>query len=40
LTRQQREFIDKRNTSFGRRGYDLRQAMADRLDRLNTVAAQ
>jgi uncharacterized protein YecT (DUF1311 family) len=38
LTRQQREFIDQRNTSFGRRGYDLRQAMEQRLDRLNTTA--
>jgi tetratricopeptide (TPR) repeat protein len=40
LTRQQRDFIDKRNASFGRRGYDLRQAMQDRLDRLNTIVRQ
>ena len=38
LTRQQRDFIDKRNASFGRRGYDLRQAMEARLDQLNTIA--
>jgi hypothetical protein len=38
LTRQQRDFIDQRNASFGRRGYDLRQAMEARLDRLNTIA--
>ena len=38
LTRQQRDFIDKRNASFGRRGYDLRQAMEERLDRLNAIA--
>ena len=38
LTRQQRDFIDTRNASFGRRGYDLRQAMEARLDRLNTLA--
>ena len=40
LTRQQRDFIDKRNASFGRRGYDLRQAMEDRLEKLNTIARQ
>jgi uncharacterized protein YecT (DUF1311 family) len=40
LTRQQRDFIDLRNASFGRRGYDLRQAMEERLDRLNTIARQ
>ena len=40
LTRQQRDFIDKRNASFGRRGYDLRQAMEERLDRLNMIARQ
>jgi uncharacterized protein YecT (DUF1311 family) len=38
LTRQQRDFIDKRNASFGRRGYDLHQAMEERLDQLNTIA--
>ena len=38
LTRQQRDFIETRNASFGRRGYDLRQAMETRLDRLNTIA--
>jgi tetratricopeptide (TPR) repeat protein len=40
LTRQQRDFIGRRNASFGRRGYDLRQAMEDRLDRLNDIARQ
>ncbi|MGZ5927127.1 MAG: tetratricopeptide repeat protein [Rhizomicrobium sp.] len=40
LTRQQRDFIDQRNASFGRRGYDLRQAMEERLDRLNSIARQ
>ena len=40
LTRQQRDFIDRRNASFGRRGYDLRQAMEDRLDKLNAIARQ
>src|SRR5260221_3031026 len=40
LTRQQRDFIDLRNASFGRRGYDLRQAMEERLDRLNSIARQ
>jgi tetratricopeptide (TPR) repeat protein len=37
LTRQQRDFIDKRNASFGRRGYDLRKAMQDRLDTLTGI---
>jgi uncharacterized protein YecT (DUF1311 family) len=37
LTEQQRDFIGKRNASFGRRGYDLRQAMQERLDKLNTI---
>ena len=40
LTRQQRDFIDRRNAAFGRRGYDLRQAMEDRLDKLNAIARQ
>ena len=38
LTQQQRDFIEKRNASFGHHGYDLRQAMAERLDKLNTSA--
>jgi hypothetical protein len=38
LTEQQRDFIGTRNASFGRRGYDLRQAMEQRLDRLNGIA--
>ena len=40
LTRQQRDFIIRRNASFGRRGYDLRQAMEERLDKLNAIARQ
>ena len=40
LTRQQRDFIDARNASFGRRGYDLRQAMQARLDQLSTISRQ
>jgi len=40
LTRQQRDFIEKRNASFGHGGYDLRQAMEDRLEKLNTIARQ
>ena len=40
LTRQQREFIEKRNASFGRRSYDLRQAMEERLEKLTAIARQ
>ena len=40
LTREQRDFIGKRNASFGRRGYDLRQAMEERLEKLNAIARQ
>ena len=40
LTRQQRDFIQRRNSSFGKRGYDLRQAMEDRLEKLDTIARQ
>ena len=40
LTWPQRDFLEKRNASFGRRGYDLRQAMEDRLEKLNTIARQ
>jgi hypothetical protein len=28
LTRQQRDFLEKRNASFGKRGYDLRQGFS------------
>jgi tetratricopeptide (TPR) repeat protein len=38
LTRQQREFIEKRNASYGHPGYDLRQAMAERVDQLSAIA--
>jgi tetratricopeptide (TPR) repeat protein len=37
LTQQQRDFIAKRNTSFGQRGYDLRVAMEARLKALTGV---
>lgn len=40
LTRQQRAFIDTRNASFGKRGYDLRPAMEERLEKLNTISRQ
>ena len=40
LTRQQRDFVEKRNASFGRGGYDVRQAMEDRLEKLDTIAGQ
>jgi hypothetical protein len=30
----------KRNASFGRRFYDLRQAMEARLDKLNSISRQ
>ncbi len=40
LTAQQRDFIAHRNASFGRPGYDLRQAMEARLDKLNSIARQ
>ena len=40
LTRQQREFIEKRNASYGRPGYDLRQAMAERVDQLGAISKQ
>ena len=38
LTRQQRDFIAHRNALFGHRGYDLRQAMEQRRDKLNSIA--
>jgi hypothetical protein len=34
LTRQQRDFIDKRNATFGRRPYDLGQVMVQRPNEL------
>ncbi|MGA7072943.1 hypothetical protein [Bradyrhizobium sp.] len=40
LTQQQREFIEKRNASYGRPGYDLRQAMAERVDQLSAISKQ
>jgi hypothetical protein len=38
LRQSQRNFIAGRNAGFGRRGYDLRQAMERRLDALQTAA--
>jgi tetratricopeptide (TPR) repeat protein len=40
LRREQDAFIARRNAGFGRPGYDLHKAMADRLDQLNTIARQ
>jgi tetratricopeptide (TPR) repeat protein len=37
LTQQQRDFIARRNASFGKRGYDLRVAMEARLKALTGV---
>ncbi|UPK04825.1 hypothetical protein [Bradyrhizobium sp. 170] len=40
LTRQQCDFLEKRNASFDKRGCDLRQAMEDRLEKLKAIALQ
>jgi len=37
LQREQEEFISRRNAEFGHPGYDLKQAMRDRLDHLMTL---
>ena len=37
LRREQEEFVARRNARFGKPGYDLRQAMHERLRRLNGV---
>jgi uncharacterized protein len=37
LTRQQHAFIRERNAQFGRPGYNLRQAMAERVDQLGQL---
>lgn len=37
VKREQQEFVATRNTRFGKPGYDLQQAMRDRLTRLNGV---
>jgi tetratricopeptide (TPR) repeat protein len=37
LQREQDDFIARRNTGYGRPGYDLKKAMQDRLQRLNGV---
>jgi tetratricopeptide (TPR) repeat protein len=40
LQRQQDEFLARRNSEFGRPGYDLHKAMRERLDYLLSVARQ
>ena len=40
LTQAQRKFIAERDAQFGRPGYDLRQAMAERVDRLGALSKQ
>ena len=40
LTQAQRKFIQTRNAQFGRPGYDLRQAMAERVDQLGAISRQ
>jgi tetratricopeptide (TPR) repeat protein len=40
LQRQQDEFLARRNTDFGKPGYDLQKAMRERLDHLLSVARQ
>ena len=37
LQREQDEFIARRNTGYGRPGYDLKKAMQERLQRINGV---
>ena len=37
LQRQQEEFVARRNTSFGKPGYDLQKAMRERLDYLHSI---
>lgn len=37
LQRQQDEFIARRNAAFGRRGYDLKKAMRERLQEINGI---
>ncbi|MET4389308.1 tetratricopeptide (TPR) repeat protein [Bradyrhizobium sp. F1.4.3] len=37
LQREQDDFITRRNAGFGRSGYDLKKAMQDRLQRLNSL---
>jgi hypothetical protein len=40
LQRQQDEFLARRNSEFGRPGYDLQKALRERLDYLLSVARQ
>jgi tetratricopeptide (TPR) repeat protein len=37
LKREQAEYIARRNTDYGRPGYDLKKAMLDRLQRINGI---
>jgi tetratricopeptide (TPR) repeat protein len=40
LQREQNAFIARRNAEFGQPGYDLRQAMEERMQKLNTIPRQ
>jgi tetratricopeptide (TPR) repeat protein len=37
LKREQEEYISRRNSEYGRPGYDLKKAMLDRLQRINGI---
>jgi hypothetical protein len=37
LRREQEEYIARRNTTYGRPGYDLKKAMRDRLQQINGI---
>jgi hypothetical protein len=37
VTRQQDEFIARRNAQFGKPGYDLQKAMRERLRQINGI---
>ena len=37
LRREQEEYISRRNAEYGRRGYDLKKAMRDRLQQINGI---
>ena len=40
MQREQDEFLARRNSAFGQAGYDLRQAMRDRLDHLMALVGR
>jgi tetratricopeptide (TPR) repeat protein len=40
MQREQDEFLARRNAAFGQAGYDLRQAMRDRLDHLMSLVGR